>query len=123
MTYASYEDYSGSYHGTTLTAEQFDRYAARAGEYLELLSYGRCDGVSDKKTCEKLMLACCELAEELHRQQNEPEVLSQSVGKWSSSFAREQDRERRLADIVRLRLRGTGLLWRGWRYDGEQQKV
>lgn len=116
MAYASYADYRDLYHGSRLTEAEFEEYAARAGDYLELLTFARCAGELPEKTRQAVRMACCALAEELGRQQSEPELRSSRVGQWSCTYAPEPSRERCLADAARLHLRGTGLLWRGWRY-------
>lgn len=114
MTYASYEQYRTLYQGESLTEEQFGLYAQRAGEYLELLTYGRCGDVLGEQEALLVAKACCALAEELCRQASGPQVTGHTVGQWSRSYAPEPSRERRLADAARTHLRGTGLLWRGF---------
>lgn len=118
MAYAEYADYCGLYRGELLGELQFGVYAERAGEYLELLTYGRCADVAGERETRAVKLACCAVADELYRQQTEPELTSHSVGQWSRSYAPQKSRDRRIADAARLYLRGTGLLWRGWRFDG-----
>lgn len=116
MAYASYADYCDLYRGSRLTEVEFDDYAARAGDYLELLTFARCAGELPEKTRHAVRMACCALADELQRQQTEPELRSSRVGQWSHTYAPQPSRESCLADTARLHLRGTGLLWRGWRY-------
>lgn len=115
MGYASYGDYQTVYGGTKLTEEQFGRWEPQAGEYLELLTYGRCGEENPPKTGVAVKKACCAMAEELFRQDGEPAVVSHRVGEWSRTYAPEKSRERTLADKARLYLTGTGLLWRGWK--------
>lgn len=114
MPYASYEDYKELYKGERLDEAQFILYGAKAGEYLELLTYGRCAATDENEAVKK---ACCAVAEELYSQQNQPELVSHSIGQWSRTYAPQKQREQRIADSARLYLHGTGLLWRGWRYD------
>lgn len=116
MAYASYSDYLNTYRGSRLTQEQFDCYVEEAGAYLELLTYGRCSEVTGGSNLLAVTNACCAVTEELERQQSQPEVVKHSLGQWSRSYAKEQNRERKVADKARLYLRGTGLLWRGWRW-------
>lgn len=115
MAYASYSDYIGGYGGSRLGEEEFDGYARRAGGYLEVLTYGRCADAADQPTVQAVTMACCAVAEELYRQEREPPLTAQTVGQWSRSYAAPRSSERCIADAARIYLRGTGLLWRGWK--------
>lgn len=115
MAYASYSDYTGDYGGSRLGEEEFDRYALRAEGYLEVLTYGRCADQATPEVTRAVTLACCAVADELCRQEREPPLTAQSVGQWSRSYAQPRSSERCIADAARLYLRGTGLLWRGWK--------
>ncbi|MEG1875358.1 MAG: hypothetical protein RR185_07280 [Angelakisella sp.] len=115
MAYATYLDYTTRYGGFRLDQAQFERYAPRAGDCLELLTYGRC---ADDKLPSWIVLAvtkaCCAVAEELCAQDSQPDLLGHTVGDWSRTYAPQKSREKRLADAARVYLRKTGLLWRGW---------
>lgn len=115
MAYATYSDYMGDYGGSRLTQQEFDSYAARAGGYLEVLTFGRCADAGDEQVLMAVAMACCAVAEELYRQEREPPLTAQSVGQWSRSYAAPRCSERCIADAARIYLRGTGLLWRGWK--------
>ncbi|MEG0852997.1 MAG: hypothetical protein RSF82_03930 [Angelakisella sp.] len=115
MAYASYSDYLGDYGGSRLTEAEFAHYAAAAESYLEVLTFGRCVGVFTPKLVRAVKLSCCAVADELCRQEREPPLRSQSVGQWSRTYADQRSSERCIADVARIYLRGTGLLWRGWK--------
>ena len=119
MAYASYSDYQVLYGGSLLTQEQFERYAGQAGDYLELLTYGRCAAPLEAVVEQAVHKACCAVTEELYRQEQQPAQLrSHRVGQWSRSYAPGKSREQAIADAARVYLAGTGLLWRGWKREG-----
>lgn len=115
MAYASYRDYLDGYGGNRLGEQEFESYARQAGGYLEVLTYGRCAHAADEQTVQAVAMACCAVAEELYRQEREPPLTAQTVGQWSRSYAAPRCSERCIADAARIYLRGTGLLWRGWK--------
>lgn len=115
MAYAIYSDYTGSYGRSRLTEKEFAGYAQRAGVYLEVLTFGRCADVTEPAVLQAIALACCAVADELCRQEREPTLQSQSVGQWSRTYAPRKSGEKSISDAAKMYLRGTGLLWRGWK--------
>lgn len=118
MAYASYSDYQGLYGGRLLDEEGFVQYASRADEYLELLTYGRCATPSGEAVAQAVRKACCAVAEQLYRQEQQPALRSHRVGQWSRTYQPGRSPEQAIADAARVHLTGTGLLWRGWKRSG-----
>lgn len=66
MAYASYDDYSGTWHGDMPEAE-FEKWAARASIEIDRLTTGRAAD-APAYMARALALCCCALADALQRQ-------------------------------------------------------
>lgn len=135
----SYEFYTGVYGGTRIQAADFPRLISRAQSFLHYYTMGRAVPEAHENAWR---MACCALAEEqlsidmaksmeqkslsAALESQGGELQSQSVGSWVKTYrsggdsARQaaeaaQASERSLADVARLYLRHTGLLYRGRR--------
>ena len=127
--YADYAYYTDQYHGTVGAAD-FPRLAVKASAFLDYYTMGKAKANSE---LEALKMACCALVDKYA----EIEVLSaaakksvsdavsvgkksESVGSYSVTYqtadefrAMEQQSRADLAEIARMYLAGTNLLYRG----------
>jgi hypothetical protein len=107
----SYEFYTEVYYGNQITEADFPRLIARASAYIDSL-FCNLSEVPEKK----LNMAVCAVAEAWQTNEQGGDVVSQSVGSWSKTFAtgsRPKTSEQRLADAAKLYL-GTcisGVRW------------
>jgi len=110
VSYADYAYYTGTYKGGSIASSEFDRLIERAGAYLDRITGGR---VPDP-TPDSVKMAACAVAETWRINDEGGELVSQTVGPWSRSYAtKAKSAERRLYDAAALYLSGTGLL-AGW---------
>lgn len=119
--YADFEFYTDCFGGT-LDQSSFKRYAMDASEYLDYITGGKAAKVTDEATLRKLRRACCKLIEAYADSANTTSaangnIASETVGSYSVSYRSpsetESERKSKLADICRMALAGTGLLYRG----------
>ena len=132
--YASYEYYNSEYMGAPMSEEEYSRAAKKAGQYLDYYTMGR---AKDSKGLEALSMACCALAEQYFeidtllnkaRESAQNEIItkkkSETVGSYSvtyqsaeevskAAYERAEELKKKLPEIVKLYLSGTGLLYRG----------
>lgn len=115
MVYADYSYYVGVYYGNAVPENDFKRMSKRASAYLDCVTFGRIQDVTDK-----IKDACCALCDAYYRDEQDGGTLaSETKGEWSVTYA-EASRESlqdKACRIVRQYLGGTGLLFRGV-YDG-----
>lgn len=126
--YADYTFYQSSFHGDTIPEEKFDKYSARASDYIDYLTWRRAQDMADDSAVKK---CCCALAEQYMsidalktaasaKVTEDGIIASESVGSHSRSFRNGsegekavQEAEKALAAIARRYLLPTGLLYRG----------
>lgn len=93
MAYADYEFYTGTYFGTAISPEDFQRLSDRASRYIDAATMHRAHSASGDAH-EAVQMATCAMAE---IEQDEAKmnartysidkaVTSESVGSWSRSF-------------------------------------
>ena len=95
-----YGYYTSEYLGNQITAQDFPRLIARAGDYLATLPCVNADA-------EKLKKAACAVAEAWQVNEQGGDVASQSVGSWSKTFtkaAKPKSDAQRLMDAAKLYL-------------------
>lgn len=80
--YANYPYYVGTYHGSAIAEADFPRLAARASSYLDSIC-----NVKDHQDGDAVKMAACAVAEAWQVNEQGGEVVSESVGRWSKSFA------------------------------------
>lgn len=127
--YATYEFYKDTYGGA-VSEEDFPRMVIKASAYLDYYTMGKVKMVSDS---ESVKVACCALVDKYFEiefmstaaQKNASDVASagkksESVGSYSVTYqtadelkAMEQNLKAELAEICRIYLAGTNLLYRG----------
>jgi len=121
MAYATYEYYVNSFYGDLLTADNFDRYAGRASDYLDYVTMGKAAAYDDSTGA--LAKACCACAEKfsasdaIFARVADGEVASESVGSHSVSYRSSGELQaaigKELLSTVQMYLLPTGLLYRG----------
>ena len=107
---ADYAFYKEIYLGNSIAEADFGRLMTRANFYLEQLTGGRI-----KQAAEELSgrLAACAVAEAWQEKAHGGAILSESVGKWSRTYAdRVQTADKKLYEAAALYLADTGLLSR-----------
>ena len=127
--YADYTFYTTVFFGDLLTAETFPKYATRASDFIDYLTWKKAQSYDDSENIVKK--CCCALAEQYQSIDNlkaaanakvtaDGIIASESVGSHSRSFKTGGDvvqeiaaEEAKLAAIARRYLLPTGLLYRG----------
>lgn len=109
MAYADYAYYSGTYLGGRIAEGDFPRLSARASEWLDYATGGRAAGQAGQEGVKK---ATCAVAEAWQGNEEGGEVVSQSVGSWSRTYASGAARTKAqaLLDAARPYLEPLGLL-------------
>lgn len=126
--YADFAFYSGIFHGDTIPEEKYDKYATRASDYIDYLTWNKAQSMSEDPAVKK---CCCALAEQYMsidalktaasaKVTDDGIIASESVGSHSRSFRNGtegeqavQEAEKALWAIARRYLLPTGLLYRG----------
>ena len=118
MAYADYAFYESVYGGTLLDSAEFQRLSARGEEYLEALTFGRCGDDLPEPHQRAAAMAFCAILEEIRRTEGTGGLKEEQVGEWSRTY--RESPEKRIAEAARVYLHGTGLLWRGWSWNGQE---
>ncbi|WP_312093461.1 hypothetical protein [Aminipila sp.] len=95
-----YAFYTDVYYGNQITEADFPRFIARASAYLN----GICN--LDNAPEESVKMALCAVAEAWQTNEQGGDVVSQSVGSWSKSYAQKKVKtdDTRLTDAAKLYL-------------------
>lgn len=127
--YADFAFYTTVYYGDQLTAETFQKYATRASDYIDYLTWKKAQSYDD--TDNTVKKCCCALADQFQsidalkaaanaKVTADGIIASESVGSHSRSFKTGGDvaqdiaaEEAKIAAIARRYLLPTGLLYRG----------
>ena len=100
MAYADYTFYTSTYKGNAIAESDFDRLATRAGSWLDRVAGGSPSPVTDA-----VKMAACAVAEAWQQNEQGGEMVSQSVGSWSRTYAKQgKSNEDRLMEAARLYL-------------------
>lgn len=128
--YADYKFYETEFFGDLIPELQFEKYAARASEFIDYFTMGRAAKNASLPAVKK---CCCALAEQYFdidtvrkaafaKVTSDGIIASESVGSHSRSFRNGTEgvqavtaAEAELANIARRFLMPTGLLYRGVR--------
>lgn len=126
--YADYTFYTDTFYGDKIPEEKFPKYATAASDFIDYFTMGKAANNSDLPAVKK---CCCALAEQYMFIDTVREaasakvtadgiIASESVGSHSRSFQTGaagaqavEAEEKKLADIARVYLLQTGLLYRG----------
>ncbi len=112
MAYASYEYYTQEFFGKAIaSAEEFNRLAERASEYIDSITLRRAKAFNDSGN--ELKNACCTIAELIVSEENCQGKNSESVGSWSVSYASQKDLNIQKYNLAKRYLLHTGLLYTG----------
>lgn len=105
--YADFEYYSTVYMGKEIAGDDFPRLSTRASAYLNTIS-----SAEKHQSDDAVRLAVCAVAEAWQRNEAGGEVVSQSVGIWSKTYATGATRtkEQALMDAARMYLSPVGLM-------------
>ena len=90
MAYTTFAFYENTYHGNVVPAEDFDRIADRASDFLDVITFDRLvDGLPDDERAKtKVQKAVCAVAEELYKLElADKQALSAAAGGTSSGGA------------------------------------
>lgn len=111
MVYADFTFYEQDYFGEKVPRRQFARMAARASRWLDMLTFGRIDGVY--AGCVDVRMACCAMADVLYDAQ-ERRIARERLDAYEVAYERGEDGEgtlaARLLEAARVYLWRTGLL-------------
>ncbi len=115
MAYATYEFYCGGYGGDAILQAEFDSYAKRASDYIDLVTLTRAKSYADGE--DALKKACCAVAEAIKVNEEGGGIVAESVGKITRNYAagvtNTPNEEERLAIAACRYLIHTGLLYLG----------
>lgn len=106
MAYADYTYYLSVYRGKEISEEDYPRLSARACAYLDSISVSATHPEEDV-----VKMASCAVAEAWQRNEEGGEVVSQSVGSWSRTFATSgRTKSGALLEAARMYLEPAGLM-------------
>lgn len=83
MAYSTFTFYEQTYHGNVVPAEDFDRIADRASDFLDVITFDRlADGLpSDERAATKVQKAVCAVCDKLYQLElSEKQALSAAGG-------------------------------------------
>lgn len=121
MTYADYEFYSQTWGGA-LPEAAFDRVITRAQYALDAMTRGRIKQLWEEATDEQknavAMAQCALIDQHLTVDNADKQVVSETVGSYSVSYASARSAQTRMRNIVRpylygITVDGQSLLYRG----------
>ena len=114
MRQIEYDYYRGVYGGTEVPLAAYSGVMRRACAHVDRLTMGRASQPQDEDLQRRIADACCAVAELLYKERQGVEVVSESVGRWSRTYAASgKTLPQKIRDACRLYLDGTGLLYRG----------
>ena len=90
MAYTDFTFYENTYHGNVIPADDFERIADRASDFLDVITFDRLvDGLpSDERAATKVQKAVCAVSDKLYELElAEKQALSAAAGGTSSSTA------------------------------------
>ncbi|MBQ9695776.1 MAG: hypothetical protein IJV58_05040 [Oscillospiraceae bacterium] len=131
--YAEYSYYTGSFGGTLVPEDDWDRAAGSASDWMDAATFGRLTAGVPEEWETQVKRCCCEMAEQVYSlvlssadtDVGSSALASEQIGEYSVSYRSPADRASALLDgstagledvlrsIVRRYLGRTGLLYRG----------
>ena len=113
MLNVDYAHYQSVFGGRLIPAADFDRIMRQAYAHVSRLTLERAEEQQEDLVQGKINDACCAVADLLFADE-QPRVASETVGKWSKTFASDgKTTQQRIRSTVRLYLSGTGLTYTG----------
>ncbi len=104
--YADYSFYKNIYKGSKLAEGEFERLCTRASDLLDYLTAGEVKAMAGADGVKK---AACALAELWQRDEDGGQILSESVGSWSQTFARHSGAAADIMEAARMYLAPIGI--------------
>lgn len=121
MAYADFTYYATTYLGTAIAETDFPALAVKASAVIDQITFGRAELETVAANINKIKMAMCAVAEELHRQGtqgNADGIASESQGRYSVSYVASSSRSRsnqsKLSDAAALWLANTYLMFAGF---------
>jgi len=118
--YADFSYYSDTFGGCLLNADEYNKCANEATDYIDYITAGKAANVTDEAVLNKLKRCCCKMAEaygQMLKSQNDANIQSESVGSYSVTYRSTADIEAskniKFREIVSIMLVNTGLMYRG----------
>lgn len=112
MTYADWVFYEAGFLGVVVPQEAFERVAARASRWLDMLTFGRIDAVYG--ACDAVRMACCAVCEVLYAAEEDGGrvVSRERLDTAEVAYAQTEtvSMKRRVLEAARVYLWPTGLL-------------
>jgi len=123
--YADLTFYKTTFLGTAIADADFPALALRASAVIDQITFDRAAAIitadDDADTIERIQLATCAIAEEVQAQEasgGADAIVSETIGRSSVTYdvgsTRRQTAQKRLSNVARVYLGGTGLLYRGF---------
>lgn len=111
--YADYQFYKNTFKGNMVSEEDYDRWALSASAYLDYITFGRIEKLSEIP--EEVKLATCAVVDAMKKAENRDGISSETVGKLTVSYngKYQSDNKGYLYREVEPYLLKTGLLYRG----------
>lgn len=114
MLAVDFDYYRDVYRGEAVGAEAWPAFSRDAAAWLDAVTFSRADERLPPETLDACKMAVCAAAEVLFRQREGGALTSETVGKWSRSYAADtRPCGKKLRDAAALYLASTGLLYRG----------
>lgn len=118
MTYATYDYYTNDYFGTTLTEQEFPKYARRASAEMDHVTFGRLSKLSADEITDAIRDCMCDVAERMHHFETATgsDIASENNDGYSISYRDTGNTDTQKHEIhatIRTYLAVTGLMYRG----------
>jgi hypothetical protein len=130
MAYADYAFYTGTFIGIAIAEADFPRFAARASEIIDRLTFQRAAAIIEADTETTLItaiqMATCAVAEEYQKAEQRESgeagaITSEREGQYSVSYVQNEDAnlsaDTRYSKAARLYLSHTKLMFAGLHED------
>ena len=118
MAYADYSYYEETYLGDSIPEAQFPKYAKRASEWVDYMTFNRIERMNQEEIPVEVKEATCAVADRLYAYNTADSRLkaSESNDGYSVSYRDNQNEEtlkNGIREAVYKHLMKTGLLYRG----------
>ena len=111
MAYADYVFYTNEYKGKSIPENAFEELAAKAGFFIDSITFNR---IGEDDVPDKVKMASCAVAEEIHKQNEDKRVSSEKIGNYSVTYTTDSWKpEKKMYNAAALHLANTGLMYRG----------
>lgn len=119
MAYVTYAVYVNEFKGSIVSADNFDYFAERASDFLDLITFNRLKNKDYSEYMKVIQNCCCALAEIIYRYEqsgNSDGIASETIGSYSVKYAEESEKKHsaKMISTARQYLAHTGLMYRGF---------